>query len=343
MDCSFALGTFAAGTGPIFAGLVLGDAVFSIEDLSRRSRPDGLPVRTSVRQLVRAWDRCLPRLAALAEFAQTFEEWSAPGPWPAPLCELTIHPPIHPPGAVFAAGANYRSHVRELAIAEGRMRSPQASEHDLAAAAERWMDERHRTGEPYVFLGLPRAVVGARAAVVLPAQAERCDWELELACVIGRGGRRIPREKAFDHVAGYTIANDLTARDWVLRSDSAALGGDWLRAKSQPSFFPIGPLLVPRAFVPDPARLRIQLRLNGEVMQDASTSDMLFDIPQLVAYVSSITPLEPGDVILTGSPPGNGAHWNRYLRPGDLLEGEITGLGVQRNRCVAEADAGDGS
>ena len=139
-------------------------------------------------------------------------------------------------------------------------------------------------------------------------------------------------------MAGYTICNDLTTRSLVPRTDVRMMGTDWMRAKNFPTFFPTGPWLVPAAFVPDPLDLRIQLRLNGETMQDSNTGDMVFGPAELIAYISKFTRLEPGDMIITGSPPGNGSHYGRFLRAGDVMECEIDGLGVQRTRCVSESD-----
>lgn len=141
---------------------------------------------------------------------------------------------------------------------------------------------------------------------------------------------------ALDHVAGYTIANDLTTRDLVRRTDLGAIGTDWMRSKNAPTFLPLGPWIVPAPFVADPMNLRIVLKLNGNVMQDESTSDMIFGVAQLVSYASSIVELRPSDLLLTGSPAGNGTHYNRFLRPGDVMDAEITGLGRQLNRCVRE-------
>jgi 2,4-diketo-3-deoxy-L-fuconate hydrolase len=170
---------------------------------------------------------------------------------------------------------------------------------------------------------------------VLPRRGERHDWELELAAVIGRRARYVTEEDALDHVAGYTIANDLTTRDLVHRPDLAAIGSDWVRGKNAPTFLPTGPWIVPAQFVDDPMDLRITLRLNGETMQDESTGDMIFGVARLVSYASSLVELRPGDLLLTGSPAGNGTHYDRFLRTGDVIDAEITGLGRQRNRVVA--------
>jgi 2-keto-4-pentenoate hydratase/2-oxohepta-3-ene-1,7-dioic acid hydratase in catechol pathway len=165
----------------------------------------------------------------------------------------------------------------------------------------------------------------------LPDVGGNIDWELELGVVIGRRAHRVSAADAFDYVAGYTIVNDVTARTLVPRNDIAMMGTDWFRAKNQPTFFPTGPYVVPKRFVPDPAKLRIRLSLNGKVMQDALADDLLFDIPSLIAYASSVAVLQPGDLLITGSPAGNGSHWGRFLKDGDVMEAEISGLGTQRS------------
>jgi 2,4-didehydro-3-deoxy-L-rhamnonate hydrolase len=197
------------------------------------------------------------------------------------------------------------------------------------------MDDRAANGEPYFFIGLPACVVGDDVPLVLPGYSDVHDWELELAVVIGREAFRVSREHAWDHVAGYTIVNDITTRDLVFRKDMKEIGTDWYRSKNAPGFLPTGPFLVPVDFV-DPADLSIRLELNGDVMQDASTSDLLFDIPALISGASQTMPLLPGDLLLTGSPAGNGQHWKRFLRDGDVMTGSIEGLGTQVVRCLAE-------
>jgi 2-keto-4-pentenoate hydratase/2-oxohepta-3-ene-1,7-dioic acid hydratase in catechol pathway len=187
-----------------------------------------------------------------------------------------------------------------------------------------------------VFTGAVSALCGAYDDVVLPAGTTKNDFELELAAVIGRPARRVPRADALSHVVGYTIVNDITTREWVWRRDLPELGTDWFKSKNSPTFLPTGPFVVPAEFVGDPMDLQVTLRLNGEVMQNESTKDMIFDVAQIVSYCSQIATLLPGDLVLTGSPAGNGMHWGRLLRPGDVMESEITGLGRQRNGCVAE-------
>jgi 2-keto-4-pentenoate hydratase/2-oxohepta-3-ene-1,7-dioic acid hydratase in catechol pathway len=207
---------------------------------------------------------------------------------------------------------------------------------ELRAHAEELMHERARTGSPYFFSKIPSAITGPYDPVILPAIASQPDWELELAVVIGKPARNVRREDAAQYIAGYTIANDITSRDLIWCKEPKAMGTDWISSKNSPTFLPLGPYLVPAAFVADPAQLQIVLKLNGEVMQDESTSDMIFDIAHQIEYISSRVQLWPGDVICTGSPAGNGIHYKRYLRDGDVMEASITGLGEQRNPCIAE-------
>ncbi|MCI3279315.1 fumarylacetoacetate hydrolase family protein [Streptomyces cylindrosporus] len=310
----FALGTFSSGTDA-FPGLVTGARV---RDLS-----DQVP---SVRALFDDWDTRLPRLHELAA--------SADGTWHE-LAGLRVLAPVEP-GQILQSGANYRKHVVDLVAAE-KESVHGATPEEARADAEKMMDERIRSGVPYVFLGSPRAMCGPYDDIVLPELGEQHDWELELALVIGKSGRNVPAEEAMSHVAAYTICNDLTTRDRLYRPDLKAIGTDWFTAKNADTFLPTGPFLVPADFVGDPNDLRITLRHNGVVRQDESTKDMIFDIPRLIAYVSTTTTLRPGDLLLTGSPAGNGAHWGVFLKAGDVVEAEITGLGHQRNTVRSQA------
>lgn len=314
----FALGTFDAGSGE-FPGQVIGETVYDIR---------GYLPYVSVREVLADWASAFPALAAAAA--------EAPATSGLPIGALAVRPPVSPPGQLFAAGANYREHIIQMAVAHGLGPSG-ASPAELAARAAADIDERKAHGEPYVWTGVSSSISGACDDVVLPSAWSDHDWELELGVVIGRKARNVSAESALEHAAGYTICNDITTRSLVPRTDMPMMGTDWLRAKNFPTFFPTGPWLVPAAFVPDPLALGIRLRLNGETMQDSSTGDMVFGPAELIAYLSRFVELQPGDMIITGSPPGNGSHHGRYLRPGDVMECEIDGLGVQRTRCVAEA------
>jgi len=241
---------------------------------------------------------------------------------------------------IFQAGANYRQHVLDLMA--GADRRGDVSDGLTAADRDRARDEldkRLTTGRPFVFLGSANCMIGARDDVILPFDSHQHDWELELAVVIGRRARRLPRERALAAVAGYTICNDVTTRDALIREDTRSLGLDWLAGKNAPTFLPTGPLFVPACHVGDPTDLQITLRVNGTAMQDESTADMVFDVAALIEFISTVAELRPGDLVLTGSPAGNGASHGTFLKSGDVMEGTITGLGTQQNTCVAEVSA----
>jgi 2-keto-4-pentenoate hydratase/2-oxohepta-3-ene-1,7-dioic acid hydratase in catechol pathway len=308
----FALGTFSAPGRAPSAGLVL---------------PDGrvLDLRTTTLALLERWDEELPRLHGLAS--------DPTGDWLS-LDDLNVHAPVEP-RQIFQSGANYRQHVIDLEVAHRAPDDPRTVEEARAEIAA-IMDKRAAEDLPYVFIGLPTTITGPYDDVVLPSWAKKPDWELELAAVISRPTHRVTVEEALEHVAGYTIANDLTDRSTVFRRDMPAIGTDWLRCKNAPGFTPLGPWIVPAGSIADPSDLRVTLKLNGETMQDESTKDMIFGVARMVSYISQTAQLLPGDLVLTGSPAGNGMHWGRLLRDGDVMDGSVTGLGAQRTRCVAE-------
>ncbi|MEU1519525.1 fumarylacetoacetate hydrolase family protein [Streptomyces sp. NPDC005811] len=324
----FALGTFSVrqaaedtSDGPAFPGLLAQGRVL---DLSRALAF----APTALRAVVERWEETLPVLRALADDGT--RDWR-------PLEGLRVHAPLEP-RQIFQSGANYRQHVIDLEVAHRSPDDPRTVEEARAEIAA-VMDRRAAEDLPYVFIGLPSTVTGPFDDVVLPSWAEQPDWELELAAVISRPAHRVSVEESLEYVAGYTIANDLTDRATVFRRDMKAIGTDWLRCKNAPGFTPLGPWLVPAESLADPGDLRVTLKLNGEVMQDESTKDMLFGVARLVSYISQTARLLPGDLVLTGSPAGNGIHWGRLLRDGDVMDGSITGLGAQRTRCVAEGTA----
>ncbi|GAA2118447.1 fumarylacetoacetate hydrolase family protein [Actinomadura napierensis] len=317
-DGRFALGTFAAKDGDEFAGLVAGDRVRPLDDGILPGRP------VTVRGLLEQWDAVLPRLGHLAGTSGDGDGW-------LDLSALRVLPPLKP-RQIIQAGANYRAHLFEMASAKF---TAEGMTEDEAAGAARAEIRRMAEGRPFLFIGLPAAMCGPYDDVVLPQGASQPDWEVELTAVIGRPARHVPVEEALDHVAAYTVCNDISARDWQFSPEHRALGGDWLRAKNQPTFLPTGPFIVPAHVLGDPGSLQLTMSLNGQVMQDDTPDDMVHDVARLVAEASASVPLFPGDLILTGSPRGNGGHWNRFLRPGDVIEAAIGGIGAQRNRCVS--------
>ncbi|MET4159571.1 fumarylacetoacetate hydrolase family protein [Agromyces sp. PvR057] len=315
----FALARFASDTGPV-PGLVVGDRIrpLSAEELGAESLNDFLAEGEA------AWDR----IAALAAAGDE----PAGAAW-QPLESVTLLAPVEP-RQVLQTGANYRTHVIDLVVAGRAKQDPRPIE-ELREWAADLMDRRAREGIPYFFIGLPACVVGAGEILELPAYSDQHDWELELAVVIGAPAFRVSREDALAHVAGYTIVNDITTRDLVFRQDMKDIGTDWYRAKNAPGFLPTGPFLVPARQIADPGNLRLTLTVNGETMQDATTEDLLFDIPALIAAASETMPLLPGDLLLTGSPAGNGLVHGRMLRDGDVMIGTIEGLGTQVVRSAA--------
>ena len=184
---------------------------------------------------------------------------------------------------------------------------------------------------PVFFTKPPTCVVGPEAPVTHHAVTQALDYEVELAVVIGRRGRDIPVERALDYVFGYTIMNDVTARDLQRRHEQ------WFKGKSLDTFAPMGPAVVHRSLVPNPQNLRLRTRVNGEVRQDASTSSMVFTVAQLISALSAGMTIEPGDLLATGTPEGVGMGRTPplWLKPGDVVEAEIDGIGTLRNRIVA--------
>jgi len=217
------------------------------------------------------------------------------------------------PRRIFAAAANYVEHADEMGTV-------------LAAKAD---------SNPYIFIKAETSVIGPSAAVHIPPQSSQVDWEVELGVVIGRTARRIGQAEALDHVAGYTVVNDVTARDMNVRDDFP-FKFDWFQGKSFDTFAPIGPWIVPRDCIEDPQNLKLGLSVNGEVMQDANTSGMIFTVVEQIAYLSNILTLLPGDVIATGTPTGVGMGRGIFLKPGDVMVASVEKIGDLENPVIAE-------
>lgn len=229
---------------------------------------------------------------------------------------------------------------RELQPAEvGKLLAPVPDARKVICVGLNYADHARESGatppdEPVLFNKFPTALRGHGEPIVLPRVSQEVDYEAELVVVIGRAGRYIARDHALGYVAGYCPGHDVSARDWQLRKP----GKQWLLGKTFDTFAPCGPALVTRDEVPNPGQLAVRLRLNGETMQDSNTDQFIFPVEQLVAYVSQVCTLEPGDLIFTGTPPGVGFARKppRFLKPGDVAEVEIEGLGVLRNPVTAE-------
>jgi 2-keto-4-pentenoate hydratase/2-oxohepta-3-ene-1,7-dioic acid hydratase in catechol pathway len=186
--------------------------------------------------------------------------------------------------------------------------------------------------EPLVFFKATTALCGPNDDLVIPPGSRKTDWEAELAIVVGKSATYVPEERAMGHVAGYALHNDYSERTWQLER-----GGQWVKGKSFDTYAPIGPFLATRDEIGDPHDLRLWLDVNGERLQESTTSDLIFRVPALVSYVSQFMTLLPGDVISTGTPAGVGLGFDppRYLNPGDVVELGIDGLGSSRQRAVA--------
>ena len=336
-DPAFCLGTFSRGDETPFPGIVMGRGVLPIRALSAPLRQQGIDAEAcrTLFHLLEDWPRTFAALHHCVSTLSAELEKEV-----VPQDSLRTHAPLPTPGTIYCSGANYRKHVAQLIVAHQKSEATrEMTPEQKFAWAMQLMDRRAATGTPFIFVKPQSAVTGPFDPIAVPDVAEQPDWELELAVVIGRRARRVSRHHALDYVAGYTIANDITLRSRVFRrpTDSPELGMDFVISKGAPGFLPLGPHLVPTAFVPDPQQLRLTLKLNGEVMQDESTADMIFSVAHLIEYLSAGVELRPGDVICTGSPAGNGAHYGRFIQDGDVLEGAITGLGWQRNRCHVPA------
>jgi len=217
-------------------------------------------------------------------------------------------PPVPPPEKILCIGLNYLDHAIETGA--------------------------EPPTEPIVFSKFNTALVGHGDPIVLPAASSQVDYEAELVVVIGRRARHVAVADALSYVAGYTCGHDVSARDW----QKGRPGGQWLLGKSFDTFAPLGPCLVTADEIPDPSNLRVQMVIGDQMLQDSTTAQLIFDVPQLIAHLSSIMTLKPGDLIYTGTPPGVGAARQppRFLQPGDVCSVVIEGIGQLTNPCVAE-------
>jgi 2,4-didehydro-3-deoxy-L-rhamnonate hydrolase len=331
----FKLGTFSvAGGGPPFPGLVPGgttaDRVVPLTRVEPLLRGLNLQLRQpeSLLSLLTDWDLNFQALAILCEALpdRLAQESLARD-------ELHTHAPINPPRQIFCTIANFRSHIVELIVDSGVAPHTDGMDADARRLYAMKVIEERLKGAPYACFKLPSTVIGPTDTLEIPRHTQRLDWELELGVVIGRSAHRVSRTNAMSYVAGYVIVNDITARDLVRRTDVPAMGTDWLQSKNGPGFLPMGPYLVPAAFLPDPYTLKLALSLNDRHMQDGVVSDMLFDIATQIEYISEYAQLLPGDVICTGTPAGCGTHYKRYLRPGDVIHATVPGLGSQHTPC----------
>jgi 5-carboxymethyl-2-hydroxymuconate isomerase len=279
-------------------GVLIGQQVADLTAAQAGRRP-GASSFADMRALLDAGPDAWARLAN--DLAT--KDWT---PFCRPLAGLKLDAPVRP-SKIVAIGQNYFDHVREQNAA---------------------MPER-----PIIFAKFPSTVIGPGDAICWePALSEKIDWEVELAVVIGRTARRVAAADAYQYVFGYTVANDVTARD-LQRSD-----GQWVRGKSLDTFCPLGPWIVTKDETPDPHGLALRTTVNGALMQSSRTDQLIFRIPELIEFITRAFTLLPGDIVLTGTPPGVGAFRNPpvFLKDGDVVTVEIEGIGALTNPCRTE-------
>ena len=341
MSTPFRLATFSVGGCSPFGAVVVGDQAIALGGLDGFLRREGLDLHSdgSTLSILEDWAHNEPILQRVA-VAFASGEVAALKERAVMVAQLTFHAPIASRN-VICSGANYFKHVVDIIVAQKADETAGMNEQQRREFGIKKMTDRKANGTPFFFVKASSTMIGPFDEVSLPPDVTSMDWELELGVVIGRRARFVSRADALQYVAGYMVVNDLTIRERVNRKDAKEMGMDWVAAKCAPTALPPGPYLVPARFVGDPQQLHITLRHNGRTMQDEGTDDMIFDCARLIESLSKLLVLQPGDLICTGSPAGNGIHHGVLLKAGDVVEGTITGpfesLGTQRNRCVPEA------
>jgi len=288
------------------AGILVGEQIYDAARLTGRAD------WSSVLGALQEWPKANRAFAAAAKRIALGKS-RAKG---LPLKRAKLLAPVQYPGNIYCAGANYTDHMAEMARAQGKEPGPTMK--DLGE-------------QPWHFVKTSRSsVVGPEAVVKLPAYSQKVDWEVELAAVIGKTAKDVPVERAIDCVAGYTIANDLSARDAMKRDKNPVASPfhyDWVSQKCFDGSCPLGPWIVPVGDVRDPHNLGIRLWVNGELMQDSHTSKLIFNTAEQIAMLSSRVTLRPGDLILTGTPAGVGMGRGRFLKAGDTVRLWIEEIG----------------
>ncbi|HQZ38420.1 MAG TPA: fumarylacetoacetate hydrolase family protein [Vicinamibacterales bacterium] len=352
-DTPFKLATFEAA-GQTRLGLVLGARVLDIaganQHLTTTARLAPLAIPTEMKALIEQYATVSPRLYQIANYFGA----NAPTNQPFAFDEaaVTFKAPIKYPWNLMAASANYKAHAEGMGAAGAAQAPPPAARSASArppaggfdaSAASRIVPDRDA---PVMFAKSPRScIIDPNEPFYIVDGRQRTDYEGELAIVMGpRPAYRVPREQALDYVFGYTIMQDLSDRGSErLREVTMFPGANWFDGKSIDRAAPFGPVIVPREFLPNgPSDLRLTTRLNGEVVQDARTSNLIWSEPHLVAYVTSRMTLYPGDVISTGTPAGTGMERQVFLKPGDVVSVEVEGIGTLTTpfKALSEKPAG---
>lgn len=305
--------TYRSAAGEAVAGILVKSSVYHVA-----SQP-GLAHCPTVMDILNDWGNTKK---LLENAAKDIEALAAVG---LPLADVELLAPIPNPGAVYCCGANYTDHINEM--------RPMLK--DLPPDIAR----RELVGdEPWHLISTARgSIVGPGASVQKPHGSQRLDWEIELAVVIGITARGVPAERALEHVAGYTICNDLSARDLSIRSEvheAIPFRVDWTEHKCFEGSLPCGPWITPADQISDPHHLDLKLWVNDKLMQDSSTAEMVFSVPQQIAKLSINRTLYPGDMILTGTPAGVGAGRGVFLESGDTVRLGIEGIGEMQHSIM---------
>lgn len=289
------------------AGLAVDEKVFDAAALSGNAR------YVTVIEILNDWRLAQKALRAAADKVRAKKTKLRPVTRPKLLA------PVLYSSALYCAGANYSDHMIEMARVQGI--EPEPDPHSIGL-------------NPWHFIKASRSVVPSDVKVKLPAYSQMVDWEAELTAVIGRPAKNVPLAKALDYVAGYTIANDLSARDFTKRAkvpDTSPFKFDWVSQKSFDGACPVGPWIVPANQIPDPQNLAIKLWVNDVLKQDSHTSKMIFSVAEQIAHLSTRMTLHPGDLILTGTPAGVGMGRREFLKAGDVVKVWIEKIGTLTN------------
>ena len=306
---SYKLVTYKSDKGPR-AGVIVGDRLFDAAALTRKAG------YVTMLDIINDWWAAKGLLKKAAAGAAKSKAKSRPAKGAKLLA------PVLWPSAIYCAGANYSDHMEEMAKLQGLPPSPDP--HDIGL-------------KPWHFIKASRCVTGDGATVKLPAASKAVDWEAELGAVIGRTAKDVPLEKALDYVAGYTIANELSARDLGKRDqipDAIPFKWDWVGQKCFDDACPLGPWIVPASDIKDPQKLGIKLWVNDVIKQDSNTGKMIFNLAEQLSHLSSRITLYPGDIILTGTPSGVGAARREFLKSGDVTKVWIEDIGTLTNKMA---------
>ncbi len=293
----FKLASYASARGAR-AGIVANDRLYDAADAAQN------PAYESLEAIVADWARAS---SALFSVSKTLNGGGQP------VSDVQLLAPLRLPGTIYCAGANYQDHMD--AVAKHRGLPPQPSPKAVGAG-------------PFFFIKAGGCVVGPNATV--ENESEALDFEIELAVIIGREARKVPAADALDYVAGYTVANDLSARDRIMRPqmpDSSPFKYDWGSHKNFDGSCPLGPWIVPASMIPDPQALSLKTWVNDELRQNSTTGGMVFSVAELIEGASRFNTLYPGDIILTGTPAGVGAETSTWVHKGDVIRMEIGGIG----------------